>query len=146
MTIWEFLGHILVTCQDWFVAPFAGTAIAIHGTNGSIPGQAVLWRAPGGMVTVRTATGTRVTEFEHHIFYDRTVVVRTGSSRRGMPSASGEDGLRSLEPALSTDRTIKSGIEQCSEASHRDRLQGHGRAQVPEADGRRSGFARFDDT
>ena len=110
MTIWEFPGDVLVSCQDSFMVPFGGTAVEVHGTKGSVHGEEILWQKPQGRVTVRNAEGTHEVRAEHLVPYDRTIedFVRAIHGE-GQPSVSGEDGVKALELALAATRSIESG-------------------------------------
>ena len=110
MSVWEFPGRLLVVCQDTFLVPFGGTAVEIHGTEGSVHGVDVLWQKPQGTVTVRNKAGTREVPVTHVIPYDRTIDDFVNAVRgKGRPSADGEDGLKSLGYALAATEAMETG-------------------------------------
>ncbi|MCR4265815.1 Gfo/Idh/MocA family protein [Nitratireductor sp. ZSWI3] len=113
-TVWEFPGKVLVICHDSFLVPYGGTAVEIHGTEGSISGEQILWQKPQGKVYVTTKHGKREINFNHAIPYHRTVSDFVNAVRgKGVPSASGRDGADSLRlvlaarEALATGRTVE---------------------------------------
>jgi 1,5-anhydro-D-fructose reductase (1,5-anhydro-D-mannitol-forming) len=106
-TVWQFPDGLLVTCQDCFRTPYAGTSVAIHGDRGSIFGDEVLWQRAQGRVYVKDASGTRDIPVEHRVPYDRTIVDFVNAIRgRGRPSVTGEDGIQSLALALAASKSI----------------------------------------
>jgi 1,5-anhydro-D-fructose reductase (1,5-anhydro-D-mannitol-forming) len=106
-TVWQFPAGLLVTCQDCFRTPYAGTSVAIHGDCGSIFGDEVLWQRAQGRVYVKDASGTRDIPVEHRVPYDRTIVDFVNAIRgRGRPSVTGEDGIKSLALALAASKSI----------------------------------------
>jgi 1,5-anhydro-D-fructose reductase (1,5-anhydro-D-mannitol-forming) len=108
MTVWEFPGRLLVSCQDSFLVPFGGTAVDVHGTLGSVHGDNVLWQKPQGKVVLRDKAGIREIAVEHRIPYDRTIVDFVNAIRgSGTPSVSGEDGVQSLRLAIAATRSIE---------------------------------------
>lgn len=109
MTTWEFPGGLLVSCQDSFLVPAGGTAVEIHGSRGSVRGEEVLWQKPQGRVTVTAADGSRRDlPIQHRVPYDRTINdFMSATLGQGQPSASGADGIRSLELALCAARSIQ---------------------------------------
>ena len=110
MTVWEFPGRLLVSCQDSFLVPFGGTAVDVHGTLGSVHGDNVLWQKPQGKVMLRDKAGLREIDVEHRVPYDRTIVDFVNAIRgSGTPSVSGEDGVQSLRLAIGAMRSIETG-------------------------------------
>jgi 1,5-anhydro-D-fructose reductase (1,5-anhydro-D-mannitol-forming) len=110
MTIWQFPNELLVVCQDTFMVPFGGTAVDIHGTKGSVSGDGVLWQKPQGRVDVNDAEGSHEIRVRHLVPYDRTITDFVSAVRgTGVPSVTGEDGLRALELALAATKAIETG-------------------------------------
>jgi 1,5-anhydro-D-fructose reductase (1,5-anhydro-D-mannitol-forming) len=110
MTVWEFPGRLLVSCQDSFLVPFGGTAVDVHGTLGSVHGDNVLWQKPQGTVMLRDKAGFREIQVDHRVPYDRTIVDFVNAIRgSGVPSVSGEDGVQSLRLAIAAIRSIETG-------------------------------------
>lgn len=99
-----------MSCQDSFLLPFAGTSVEIHGSKGSVRGEEVLWQKPQGRVIVNTAKGSREPSIQHRVPYDRTITdFMSAVHGQGQPSATGADGIRSLDLALSVERAIETG-------------------------------------
>jgi 1,5-anhydro-D-fructose reductase (1,5-anhydro-D-mannitol-forming) len=105
-TVWQFADGLLLTCQDCFRTPYAGTSVAIHGDRGSIFGDEVLGQRAQGRVYVKDASGTRDIPVEHRVPYDRTIVDFVNAIRgQGRPSVTGEDGIKSLALALAASKS-----------------------------------------
>jgi 1,5-anhydro-D-fructose reductase (1,5-anhydro-D-mannitol-forming) len=110
MAVLRFDNGVLAQLHDAFTVKHAGTGIEIHGSEGSIVARDVMTQRPVGEVVLRTASGETVVAVEHENLYVRAL--RTFSAAihgQGNPSASGEDGLRSLATALAVLESSRSG-------------------------------------
>jgi 1,5-anhydro-D-fructose reductase (1,5-anhydro-D-mannitol-forming) len=67
-------------------------------------------QAPKGDVLLRSAAGEETLKLDHEKLYVRAVRLFQGAvAGRGAPSATGEDGIKSLSVALSTLEAAHSG-------------------------------------
>jgi 1,5-anhydro-D-fructose reductase (1,5-anhydro-D-mannitol-forming) len=110
MSVLRFSNDVLVQLHDAFTVKHAGTGVEIHGTEGSIVGRDVMTQRPIGQVFVRDAGGEREIPVAHENLYARSLAAFNGAVRgEGRPSATGEDGVRSLATALAVLESAKSG-------------------------------------
>jgi 1,5-anhydro-D-fructose reductase (1,5-anhydro-D-mannitol-forming) len=110
MSVLRFSNDVLAQLHDAFTVKHAGNGIEIHGTAGSIVGRDVMSQRPVGQVFVRDTNGEREIPVEHENLYARSLAAFNGAVRgEGRPSASGEDGVRSLATALAVLESAKSG-------------------------------------
>lgn len=110
MSVVRFRSGLLASIFDSFTTPYVRTSVEIHGTEGSVVATDCMSQRPGGMVTLVTAAGEErpVLAFENYY----AVGVRAFQSAiegTGRPSATGEDGLRSLAVALAAREAAKTG-------------------------------------
>jgi len=69
-------------------------------------------QAPKGEIMLRTKDRERQLSIEHESLYVRAVRLFSDAvACRGAPSATGEDGIRSLSVALSTQEAARTGRE-----------------------------------
>jgi 1,5-anhydro-D-fructose reductase (1,5-anhydro-D-mannitol-forming) len=110
MAALQFDNGVLVQVHDAFNVPFAGTGLEVHGTLGSIFASDVMTQRPIGEIRLRTASGTAAVPVVHENLYVRSVAMFHAAIRgEGQPSASGEDGVRSLTIALAVQEACRSG-------------------------------------
>jgi 1,5-anhydro-D-fructose reductase (1,5-anhydro-D-mannitol-forming) len=110
MTVFRFDNGVLAQLHDAFTVPFARTGLEVHGSEGSIVGRDVMTQRPAGEVVLRTKDGERVESLVHEDLYARTVAAFLAAVRgQGKPSATGEDGYRSLLAALATVEAARTG-------------------------------------
>ncbi|MEO6972318.1 MAG: Gfo/Idh/MocA family oxidoreductase [Rhodoferax sp.] len=110
MAVLRFDNGVLAQLHDAFNVAHAGTGIEIHGSAGSIIGRDVMTQQPVGEVFLRTAQGERVVPLEHHNLYAHSLALFNAAVRGdGSPSATGEDGLRSLAAALAVVEAARTG-------------------------------------
>ncbi len=110
MAVLSFDNGVLAQLHDAFTVKHAGTGIEIHGTEGSLIGRDVMTQRPIGEVILRNAEGERRIPLEHENLYARSLATFNAAIRgRGAPSATGEDGLRSLATALAVLDSAHSG-------------------------------------
>ena len=96
--------------HDAFTVKFAGTGLEIHGSEGSILGRDVMTQRPIGRVTLRNAQGETDVALDHENLYARVLRAFVGAVRgEGAPSATGEDGVRSLATALAVLEATRTG-------------------------------------
>ena len=69
-------------------------------------------QAPRGEILLRTAAGEESLKLEHENLYARGVrLFQEAVAGRGAPSATGEDGIKSLSVALAALEAARSGAE-----------------------------------
>jgi len=110
MAVLRFDNGVLAQLHDAFTVKHAGTGIEIHGEHGSIVGRDVMTQQPVGEVVLRTADGERTIPVEHESLYARGVAAFCAALRgEGPPSATAEDGVRSLATALAVVQACRTG-------------------------------------
>jgi len=106
----RFDNNVLAQLHDAFTVKFAGTGLEIHGSEGSILGRDVMTQRPVGRVTLRNAEGETEVALNHENLYARVLRAFVGAVRgEGTPSATGEDGVRSLATALAVLEASQTG-------------------------------------
>jgi 1,5-anhydro-D-fructose reductase (1,5-anhydro-D-mannitol-forming) len=110
MAVLRFDNGVLAQLHDAFNVPHAGTGIEIHGSAGSIIGRDVMTQRSVGDILLRTAAGERIVHTEPHNLYAHSLELFNAAVRgEGAPSATGEDGLRSLAAALAVVEASRTG-------------------------------------
>ena len=110
MAVLRFDNNVLAQLHDAFTVKFAGTGLEVHGSEGSILGRDVMTQRPIGRVTLRNAQGETDVPLDHENPYARALRAFVGAIRgEGSPSATGEDGIRSLATALAVLEATRSG-------------------------------------
>jgi 1,5-anhydro-D-fructose reductase (1,5-anhydro-D-mannitol-forming) len=110
MAVVRFDNGVLAQLHDAFTVKHAGTGLEIHGTEGSILARNVMTQKPAGEVTLRNASGESQIPIEHDNLYERAVrAFAAAMAGGGAPSASGEDGVRSLATALAVLESSRTG-------------------------------------
>jgi 1,5-anhydro-D-fructose reductase (1,5-anhydro-D-mannitol-forming) len=106
----RFDNNTLAQLHDAFTVKFAGTGLEIHGSEGSILGRDVMTQRPIGRVTLRNAQGESDVPLDHENLYVRALRAFVRAIRgAGTPSATGEDGVRSLATALAVLEASQTG-------------------------------------
>ena len=112
MGVARFKSGLLAQWHDAFTTKFATTGFEVHGTEGSLIGTDCMTQAPKGHVLLRTASGEQSLPLGHANLYQRNVAAFQSAVRgEGAPSASGEDGVRSLALALAAIEAVSTGCE-----------------------------------
>jgi 1,5-anhydro-D-fructose reductase (1,5-anhydro-D-mannitol-forming) len=112
MGVIRFRSGLLAMFHDAFTTAFAKTGFEVHGSAGSLIGMDCMTQAPRGTVQLRTAAGEEMLNLDHEDLYQRSVrAFQSAAHGEGAPSASGEDGVRSLAVALAALEAAKSGRE-----------------------------------
>ncbi|MGA2042457.1 MAG: Gfo/Idh/MocA family oxidoreductase [Roseiarcus sp.] len=113
----RFQSGLLAHFFDAFTCRYTRTAFEVHGSDGSLFGLDCMTQRPIGTVTLRDATGDRALPLDHENLYERSVRAFHAAVRgAGAPSASGEDGVRSMALAIATLEAAGSGREARVEA------------------------------
>jgi len=110
MAVLRFGNDTVVQLHDAFTVKYAGTGVEIHGTDGSIVARDVMTQRPIGQVVLRDASGEREIPVTHENLYARSLAAFNAAVRgEGQPSATGEDGVRSLATALAVLESSRTG-------------------------------------
>lgn len=110
MTVATFRSGLIAQLHDGFTTRYAATGLEVHGTEGSLYGRDCMTQKPIGTVTLRDKDGERELEIDRENLYVRAVRAFHGAIRgEGAPSATGEDGVRSLAFGLATLEAARSG-------------------------------------
>ncbi len=111
MAVLRFDNGVLAQLHDAFTVRHAGTGIEIHGESGSIVGRNVMTQRAVGEVTLRTAAGIEEVPVDHENLYARGLAAFAAALRgESRPSATGEDGVRSLAVALAVLQASKDHV------------------------------------
>jgi 1,5-anhydro-D-fructose reductase (1,5-anhydro-D-mannitol-forming) len=110
MGVMRFECGALAQFHDSFVAQHPYTGLEVHGTEGSLYGRAVMTQQPIGTVTLRRNGDEEEIPVVHENLYERSVRRFNAAVRgEGLPAATAEDGLRSLEVALAVRKAAETG-------------------------------------
>jgi 1,5-anhydro-D-fructose reductase (1,5-anhydro-D-mannitol-forming) len=110
MGVLRFKSGLIAQFHDAFTAKFAGTGFEVHGTEGSLIGRDVMTQKPVGTVTLRTADGEEQLTTDPTNLYERALGnFHAAIAGRGVPSASGEDGIWSLATGLAVQQAATTG-------------------------------------
>jgi 1,5-anhydro-D-fructose reductase (1,5-anhydro-D-mannitol-forming) len=112
MGVIRFSSGLLAQFHDAFTTKYATTGFEVHGEEGSLIGRDCMTQAPKGDVLLRTAKGEEALKLDHEKLYVRSVrLFQAAVVGRGAPSATGEDGVKSLSVAISALAAARSGAE-----------------------------------
>jgi 1,5-anhydro-D-fructose reductase (1,5-anhydro-D-mannitol-forming) len=110
MAALRFRSGLIAQLHDGFTTKYAGTGFEVHGTEGSLIGRNVMTQRPVGEVVLRTAEGERALPLDAENLYVRALRnFHAAIAREGQPSATGEDGVRSLATAIAVLEAARSG-------------------------------------
>ena len=112
MGVIRFESGLVAQFHDAFTVRYARTGFEVHGEEGSLIGSDCMTQMPIGDVVLRTKDGERQLSIDHENLYLRAVrLFDDAVAGRGTPSATGEDGIKSLSVALSTREAARTGRE-----------------------------------
>jgi 1,5-anhydro-D-fructose reductase (1,5-anhydro-D-mannitol-forming) len=112
MGVVRFESGLIAQFHDAFTTRYAVTGFEVHGEEGSLIGTDCMTQQPKGEVLLRTRDGERQLSIAHENLYLRSVrLFGEAVAGRGTPSATGEDGIKSLSVALSTREAARTGYE-----------------------------------
>jgi 1,5-anhydro-D-fructose reductase (1,5-anhydro-D-mannitol-forming) len=112
MGVIRFSNGLLAQFHDGFTTKFATTGFEVHGDAGSLIGRDCMTQAPKGDVLLRTSAGEETLKLDHENLYARSIrLFHEAVQGRGAPSATGEDGVKSLSVAVSALKAAQSGAE-----------------------------------
>ncbi len=105
-----FRSGLLAQFADSFTTPAVRSVVEVHGRAGSIVAWDSLAPAAGGSLVLRTAHSEETVPIAPENAYIRVVRgMHAAIAGQGRPSATGEDGVRSLAVALAALRSAASG-------------------------------------
>jgi 1,5-anhydro-D-fructose reductase (1,5-anhydro-D-mannitol-forming) len=112
MGVIRFSSGLLAQFHDGFTTKYATTGFEVHGEEGSLIGRDCMTQQPKGDVLLRTATGDEQLKLDHENLYARSIrLFEDAVHGRGAPSATGEDGVKSLSVAISAAAAVRMGAE-----------------------------------
>jgi 1,5-anhydro-D-fructose reductase (1,5-anhydro-D-mannitol-forming) len=112
MGVVRFESGLIAQFHDAFTTRYAVTGFEIHGEEGSLIASDCMTQRPKGEVLLRTGDGERQLSIAHENLYLRAIrLFEEAVAGRGAPSATGEDGIKSLSVALSTREAARTGRE-----------------------------------
>jgi 1,5-anhydro-D-fructose reductase (1,5-anhydro-D-mannitol-forming) len=112
MGVLRFSSGLLAQFHDAFTTRYATTGFEVHGELGSLIGRDCMTQAPKGEIVLRNVAGEERLKIEHENLYARAVrLFQDAVAGRGAPSATGEDGVKSLSVAVATLEAARSGAE-----------------------------------
>jgi 1,5-anhydro-D-fructose reductase (1,5-anhydro-D-mannitol-forming) len=97
----RFKSGLLAHFHDAFTTRYARTAFEVHGTQGSLLAADCMTQQPIGTVALRDATGETLLPLTPENLYGRSIsAFHAAIEGKGSPSATGEDGVRSMAMAI----------------------------------------------
>lgn len=116
MGVVRFRSGLLAQFHDAFTIRHARTGFEVHGTEGSLIGVDCMTQRAVGSVTLRTAAGDEALTVEPVNLYERALTNFHAAIRgEGRPSATGEDGVRSMALAIAALEAARTGRETAVE-------------------------------
>jgi 1,5-anhydro-D-fructose reductase (1,5-anhydro-D-mannitol-forming) len=114
----RFAGGVLAQFHDAFTVRHTGTGFEVHGTEGSLIGRDVMTQEPRGEVGIRRGDREEPVQLDEvEGLYVRSLRNFTAAvNGTGAPSATGEDGVRSLATALAVAESARTGRTVAIEA------------------------------
>ena len=111
MGVVRFRGGLLAQFHDAFTVRHSGTGFEVHGTEGSLIGRDVMTQEPVGKVVLRRGEAEEPVALDDvEDLYVRSLRNMTAAiAGTGAPSATGEDGVRSLATALAVAESAETG-------------------------------------
>jgi 1,5-anhydro-D-fructose reductase (1,5-anhydro-D-mannitol-forming) len=110
MGVIRFSSGLLAQFHDGFTTKYAITGFEVHGDEGSLIARDCMTQAPKGDVLLRSGSGEEFLKLDQEKLYVRSVrFFQAAVDGRGAPSATGEDGVKSLSVALSASEAARSG-------------------------------------
>jgi 1,5-anhydro-D-fructose reductase (1,5-anhydro-D-mannitol-forming) len=110
MSVLRFSSGLIAQLHEAFTTKYAGTGLEVHGTEGSLIGRNVMSQHPVGDVLLRNADGESAIPVDAENLYVRSVRNFQSAIRgEGVPSATGEDGVRSMAVALAVLQAARTG-------------------------------------
>ncbi|RFB78326.1 Gfo/Idh/MocA family protein [Methylovirgula sp. 4M-Z18] len=112
MGVMRFKSGLLAQFHDAFTTRYAGTGFEVHGSEGSLIARDCMTQQPKGEVILRNADGEQSLRLNHENLYARSLrLFHDAVAGKGQPSATGEDGVKSMAAALAAMEAAASGKE-----------------------------------
>ena len=112
MGVIRFSNGLLAQFHDAFTTKYATTGFEVHGDAGSLIARDCMTQEPKGHVLLRTSAGEEELKLDHEDLYARSIRLFQEAVRgHGAPSATGEDGVKSLSVAVSAQKSAQSRAE-----------------------------------
>ena len=113
MAVLRFESGVMAQIHDAFTVKHGGHGIEYHGETGSLIGRNVMSQQPVGEVLLRNADGEKQIVIAHEGLYVRSVEAFCAAMQgKGKPSATAEDGIKSLAGALAVVHACETGSRQ----------------------------------
>jgi 1,5-anhydro-D-fructose reductase (1,5-anhydro-D-mannitol-forming) len=110
MAVLRFDNGVIAQLHDAFTVKHAATGLEVHGTEGSIIARNVMTQRPIGEVSLRNGAGETTFALDHENLYVRGLRAFVAAiNGQGQPSATAEDGVRSLATALAVLEACNAG-------------------------------------
>eukprot|EP01037_Dinobryon_pediforme_P019471 gene19471-19894_t len=110
MGVVRFQSGVLAQFHDAFTCQFATTGFEVHGTEGSLIATNCMTQRPVGEVLLRHKDGEELLTLDNDNLYERALRAFHGAiSGQGVPSATGEDGVKSMALAFAALESAKTG-------------------------------------
>ncbi|KXF78571.1 fructose reductase [Paramesorhizobium deserti] len=110
MGVLRFKSGVIAQFHDAFTTQYAETGFEVHGTDGSLIARNVMTQQPVGRVVLRDAEGEHELTLNHHNLYETALAAfHDAIVGKGVPSATGEDGIWSLATALAVAKAARTG-------------------------------------
>ena len=110
MGVVRFQSGVLAQFHDAFTCQYAGTGFEVHGTEGALIGTNCMTQKPVGEVLWRYKGGEAQLKLDHDNLYERAIrAFHRAIDGQGAPSATGEDGVRSMALAFAALESAKTG-------------------------------------
>ena len=111
MGVMQFQSGLLAQFHDAFTIKHAGTGFQIHGTEGSLLADDVMTQQPIGRISLRRGDQTKAVDLDpSEDLYTRAVrLFNRAVQGNGHPSATADDGVRSLAVALAVLESTQTG-------------------------------------
>ena len=110
MGVVRFRSGVLAQFHDAFTCQYAGTGFEVHGTEGSLIATNCMTQKPVGEVLWRHKGGEEQLAIDHGNLYERAIrAFHAAVQGQGVPSATGEDGVRSMTLAFAALESARTG-------------------------------------
>ncbi len=110
MSVWAMPSGAMVMAHESFTHRFAGTALEVHGTAGSIFAKGVMTQRPVGEVELVTEAGREAITFpDHNLYHMGVSEFVAAAAGKGRPAATGWDGVKSLAVAEAVAEAARTG-------------------------------------
>ena len=110
MGVVRFQSGLLAQFHDAFTCKYAGTGFEVHGSEGALIATNCMTQKPVGQVLWRHSGGEEQLVIDHGNLYERAIYAfHAAIEGRGAPSATGEDGVKSMALAFAALSSAQTG-------------------------------------